>query len=299
MSYPSKQAKPLVWLITGCSSGFGEALTLLALNQGHKVIATSRNPSRNLDLVQKVKSLGGIWLQLDMTWPKSPMEKIVEEGIKHFGKIDVLVNNAGIALLGALEDVSEKEAHLHMQTNFFGPLTLTQCVLPHMRTAHSGTIVNISSGAGIDPRPSMSYYGATKFALEGMSQGLAKELAPFNIRVLIVQPGTFTTNMMNAAILTEKRNKEYKDTEVGKWMAMFDGRGAMERGFKSENDVGKGVQGIFEVVTGTGRGEGKEGHLRMLLSKDVALRAQEQVERVMKDREAFKGIWEYTGHDKV
>ncbi|KAF4627665.1 hypothetical protein G7Y89_g10489 [Cudoniella acicularis] len=210
------QTKPLVWLITGCSSGFGEALTLLALKNGHSVIAASRTPSRTPSLVKEVESLGGLWLQLDMTAPKSAMEKVVEEGVKKFGRIDVLVNNAGVGIIGPLEDVSEQEIQTIMATNFIGPLLLIQSVLPHMRSQSSGTIVNISSGAGIDPRPSMGLYGASKFALEGMSQGLSKEISPFGIRMLIVQPGVFTTNMMNAIMLNGKEiTGAYENTEVG------------------------------------------------------------------------------------
>jgi NAD(P)-dependent dehydrogenase (short-subunit alcohol dehydrogenase family) len=95
---------PLVWLITGCSTGFGKSLTLLVLKAGHHVIATSRTPSKTPSLVQKVEDLGGIWLPLDMTADKENMRKVVEEGTKRFGRVDVLVNNAGMSILGALED---------------------------------------------------------------------------------------------------------------------------------------------------------------------------------------------------
>jgi NAD(P)-dependent dehydrogenase (short-subunit alcohol dehydrogenase family) len=146
-----------------------------------------------------------------------------------------------------------------MDVNFFGPLNLIQAVLPQMRSQHSGTIVSISSGAAINPRPSMVMYGASKFALEGLSQGLAVEVESFGIRVLIVQPGAFTTNM--------------------------------------PNDVDKGCQGIFEVVTGTGRGAGKEGYLRLPLSADISQRTLDQVKRLEEGRVAFKDIWEHTAHD--
>jgi NAD(P)-dependent dehydrogenase (short-subunit alcohol dehydrogenase family) len=101
----SSVSTPLVWLITGCSSGFGFALSILALKAGHKVIATSRNPSKNTKLVKEVESLGGIWVALDATAPPSELQKAVEAGRKKFGRIDVLVNNAGVGLIGALEDV--------------------------------------------------------------------------------------------------------------------------------------------------------------------------------------------------
>jgi NAD(P)-dependent dehydrogenase (short-subunit alcohol dehydrogenase family) len=104
MTSQSSQTKPLVWLITGCSTGFGKSLALLLLKAGHHVIATSRTPSNSPSLVKKVEELGGIWLPLDLTSSKENMQKIVEEGTKKWGRIDVLVNNAGIGMLGALED---------------------------------------------------------------------------------------------------------------------------------------------------------------------------------------------------
>ena len=100
----STETKPLVWLITGCSAGFGRSLTLLVLKAGHQVIATSRTPSKSPALVQKVEELGGIWLPLDMTGSKENLQKVVDEGVERFGTIDVLVNNAGMSILGALED---------------------------------------------------------------------------------------------------------------------------------------------------------------------------------------------------
>ena len=196
------------------------------------------------------------------------------------------------------ESESPEEACSVMGTNFFGPLNLIQAVLPSMRAQKSGVIVNLSSAAGIDPRPAMGVYGASKFALEGMSQCLAKEVAPFGIRVLIVQPGAFTTNIMNAVTLNSKPlSKGYEETEVGKFMNMFE-KGS-DNGFAAPNDVEKGCQGIFEVVTGTGRGEGKEQFSRLPLSKDVAQRTKDQAERLQLGYEAFRDIWENTGHDGV
>jgi NAD(P)-dependent dehydrogenase (short-subunit alcohol dehydrogenase family) len=102
MSSPSK---PLVWLITGCSSGFGTSLALIALKAGHKVIATSRNPSKNQKLVKQIEDLGGIWLPLDINADKKVLERVIQTGIEKFGRLDVLVNNAGVGILGPLEDI--------------------------------------------------------------------------------------------------------------------------------------------------------------------------------------------------
>ncbi|TVY73439.1 putative oxidoreductase [Lachnellula suecica] len=266
----SSADKPLVWFITGCSSGFGLTLAMLALRSGHKVIATSRNPSKTPELLQQVESQGGIWLELDITAEKEVMQTVLAQ-------VQSLMN-----------------------TNFIGPFNLIQAALPGMRAQKSGIIVNISSAAGVDPRPAMGMYGASKFALEGMSQGLAKEVAPFGIRVLIVQPGAFATNMMNVVTMNSNPlSKGYEDTEVGKFMALFDGAQRAQNGksFVAANDVEKGSQGIFEVVTGTGRGEGKEQHWRLPLSRDIAQRTKEQVERLQLGYETFRDIWENTGRD--
>jgi NAD(P)-dependent dehydrogenase (short-subunit alcohol dehydrogenase family) len=155
-----------VWFITGCSSGFGTGLALTALNMGHRVIASSRNPSRTPDLVSQVQSLGGYWLTLDVTSPNA--SDVVKEALKIYGHIDYFVNNAGYGLLGAIEDFSEEEYRHQMEVNFFAPLKLIQTVLPSMRERRSGTIVNISSTSGQDGIPACGLYSASKFALEGM-----------------------------------------------------------------------------------------------------------------------------------
>lgn len=209
------------------------------------------------------------------------------------GKITPRVSSSRLMVLVN----SIHEARSLMDTNFFGPFSLIQTVIPSMRDRKSGTIVNISSAAGFDPRPAMGMYGASKSALEGMSQGLAKEVAPFGIRVLIVQPGAFNTNILNIVPLTEKAvSVAYKDTEVGKMVGLFDGPSG-KRSFAAENevnDVEKGCQAIFEVVTGTGRGEGKQKYFRLPLSRDCAVRTMEHVERLRESHDVFKEIWEST-----
>jgi len=155
-----------VWFITGCSSGFGAGLARLALSAGHKVIATSRNPSKTPELVQEVESKGGNWLQLDVCSPDLP--KVLDKALSIHGQIDVLVNNAGFSLLGAVEDISDIEARSQMETNFFAPLNIIRHLLPSMRSRRTGTIVNISSTAGQVALPAVGIYAASKHALEGI-----------------------------------------------------------------------------------------------------------------------------------
>jgi NADP-dependent 3-hydroxy acid dehydrogenase YdfG len=196
---------------------------------------------------------------------------------------------------------SEQETNKIISTNFIGPLTLIQLITPQFRAQKSGIIVNISSGGAISPSPSMAVYGASKAALETLSLGLTKELSAFNIRMLIVQPGAFTTNMGNAIALTSKKTPAYKDTIIGQFTNVFDDEKRDANGvataYSSPNDVDKGCQGIFEVVTGTGRGEGKEGFERLILSADIAQRQKDMCEINMKGYEAFREVWGSTGHD--
>ncbi|KAH8803302.1 hypothetical protein F5884DRAFT_683927 [Xylogone sp. PMI_703] len=293
-------SKSLVWLITGSSSGFGASLTMYALKAGHKVIATSRNPSKTPDLVKQVEDLGGIWLPLDVTASSEKLREVVAEGQNKFGTIDVLVNNAGYSILGAIEDMSPKEAQVQMDTNFFGPFKLIQAVLPAMREQLSGAIVNISSELSLEPGPTMGIYSASKKALEGMTQALASEIKPFGIRTFIIQPGTFTTNMQNAIVFTEKpTSPHYLNTDVGKYLSVFSGDVVTH---KSPNDVNKGARAIFEVVTGTGLAEGKEEliktpYIRVPISANCANMVSKHIENLQRSHDVFKEVWESTRHD--
>lgn len=159
-------SRPLTWFITGCSSGFGLAIARHAQANGHKVIATSRNPSKTPDLVQEIESNGGRWLPLDLDDRDSAsvINDLEAEGVA----IDVLVNNAGFALLHAAEFITDDEVRSQFETNFFGPYRLTRAVLPYMRKRRFGIIVNISTGASLEGRHSMGIYSASKAAFDGM-----------------------------------------------------------------------------------------------------------------------------------
>lgn len=159
-------ARPLTWLITGCSSGFGLAIARHAQANGHKVIATSRNPSKTPELVREVESNGGMWVPLDLDDPNSAsvINDLEARGIE----IDVLVNNAAFALLHAAEFITEDEVRAQFETVFFGPYRLTRAALPHMRRRRFGIVVNISTGASLEGRESMGIYSASKAAFDGM-----------------------------------------------------------------------------------------------------------------------------------
>jgi NADP-dependent 3-hydroxy acid dehydrogenase YdfG len=160
----------LTWLITGCSSGFGLSLTRAAQAAGHKVIATSRNPSRTPELIAEVESKGGKWVKLDVDSRDSG--KVITELEARGDNIDVLVNNAGYSIYAPIETVEEDEVRSQMETIFFGPLRLIQAVLPYMRQRKSGVIVNMSSGASLDGIPTMGIYAGAKAGVDGIYQRL-------------------------------------------------------------------------------------------------------------------------------
>ncbi len=184
--------KKKIWVITGISSGLGKALAESVRSRGEYAIGTFRKESQ-VEAFNNQKLENGHAYFMDMTDEKS-MEKAVNQIISKFGKIDVLVNNAGMGFVGAVEEASTDEIRIVLETNFFGALKLTQLVLPFMRKEKSGEIVQISSQAGINASPGFGIYNASKFALEGFSEALAKEVAPLGIKVRIVEPGPFRTN---------------------------------------------------------------------------------------------------------
>jgi NADP-dependent 3-hydroxy acid dehydrogenase YdfG len=154
------------WLVTGASSGLGAAIAEAALQAGHSVIATARNPTRAAEANPQISNLGGIWIELDVT--SSDTSKVVDRAVNEAGGvIDVVVNNAGYSLLGSIEDMSEAEIETQFSTNVYGPVRVLKGVLPFMRARKSGTVVNVSSSAGVDGLPTCAMYAGTKFALEG------------------------------------------------------------------------------------------------------------------------------------
>ena len=203
-----------VWFITGTSSGFGRALAEEALAKGDKVVATARKPEVLKDLVEKYPETARA-IKLDVT-QEADAKNAIAEAVKEFGRIDVLVNNAGYALVGAIEEASSEQIKQQFDTNVFGVLNVTREVLPILREQKSGHIVNIGSVVGFTAFPSFGYYSATKFALEGLSEALAAEVAPHGIKTTIVEPGPFNTgyNSRGALVYGEDRLPEiYHSTE--------------------------------------------------------------------------------------
>ncbi|HEV2675511.1 MAG TPA: oxidoreductase [Aliidongia sp.] len=189
---------PKTWFITGASSGFGAAFAAHALERGHNVVATARTVAKLADLAATAPDRV-LALALDVDRADAA-EAAVAKAVARFGRIDVLVNNAGFAVVGAIEETSDAELRAIMDTNFFGAMAVTRAALPTLRAQRSGAVVNISSLGGQTSFAGFGAYSASKFALEGASEALALEMAPFGVKVLIVEPGAFRTNLVGAAM---------------------------------------------------------------------------------------------------
>jgi NAD(P)-dependent dehydrogenase (short-subunit alcohol dehydrogenase family) len=196
-----------VWLITGSSTGFGRALAEAVLVQGDRVIVSARNPDKIQDLEQQYPQAAKA-VRLDVTDP-STIQTAVQIGLETFGRIDVLVNNAGYGLMGAIEEVSDEQIRDQFETNFFGLLNVTRAVLPTLKQQHAGHILNISSIAGRLTSPMLGLYHASKFAVEGLSETLAQEMEPFGIHVTIIEPSGFGTDFASRSLAKAAPKPDY------------------------------------------------------------------------------------------
>jgi NAD(P)-dependent dehydrogenase (short-subunit alcohol dehydrogenase family) len=204
-----------VWFITGCSTGFGRELARQLLTAGKLVVVTARDAAKVADLVALAPD-NALALSLNVDRP-AEIAAAVTAALVRFGRIDVLINNAGYGYLAAVEEGEDKEIRSLFETNVFGLAALCRAVLPTMRAQNSGAIVNISSMGGVIGFPGIGYYNATKFAVEGLSEAMAKELAPLGVKVLIVEPGPFRTNWAGASLKTPKNAIDaYKDTAIAR-----------------------------------------------------------------------------------
>ncbi|KAK5625993.1 hypothetical protein RRF57_001709 [Xylaria bambusicola] len=288
------QKQKLTWLITGCSSGLGLSLVRTVQANGHKVIATSRDPSRTPDLVKEVESKGGRWLTLDVNHPSSGE---VIDGLEKSGeRIDVLVNNAGYSIHAPVETTAEDEVRAQMETMYFGPLRLIRAVLPYQRQRKFGVIVNCSSGAALEGRGSMGAYAVQWIFSYDMlpqdpsadSRVLAKEVAPFNIRVITVLLGSFNTNMPNAYVLGKNPFPEaYKSTEAGQFLDILHSGNIVPRG-----DKDKAMKALYQLIVGEGFGAGKEKETFLPLGIEMIGRITKTQDYLAHAKEVFGQITE-------
>jgi NAD(P)-dependent dehydrogenase (short-subunit alcohol dehydrogenase family) len=230
-----------IWFITGASTGFGRLLAEQVLAAGESVIATARKPAQIADLQQKYPETA-LALALDVT-DETSIDSAVDAAIERFGHVDVLVNNAGYGLAGAIEEATEAEFMPVFETNVFGLIRVTRALLPHFRAQRSGNIVNLSSIGGLIGSAGWGYYNASKFAVEGFSEALHAELAPLGIHVTIVEPGPFRTDFLGrSGVEAEQRIADYDQT-AGKTRQYFH-----EQAGKQPGDPAKAVAAIIAAV---------------------------------------------------
>ena len=270
-----KEQELPVWFITGCSTGFGRELAQLVLARGWRAVVTARQPNQVLNMVEGHEE-NALALQLDVTDPNQITEAVRKTEEK-FGRIDVLVNNAGYGYLAAVEEGEDDQVRAMFETNFFGLIAMTKAVLPGMRARRSGNIVNISSIGGLVSFGATGYYHATKYAVEGVSESLAIELAPLGIKVLIVEPGPFRTDWAGRSLRESNNVIDDYDTTAGE-------RRRQSRK-NSGNQVGDPVRGgnaIIEAVTS------ENPPLRLVLGKPALGLAYKKLEAVKKDLDSWR-----------
>jgi len=257
MTDAPRTATGRVWLVTGASAGFGRAIAAAALAAGDTVVATARRPEALADLVAAHPDRA-VASALDVTDP-ARVAAVVAEVVLWYGRVDVLVNNAGRGLVGAIEETTERELRDLMELHFFGPAALTRAVLPHMRRQGSGAIVQMSSMGGRLSFPGVGGYSATKFALEGLSEALAAEVARFGIKVMIVEPGAFRTSFNGAnALLLSPPLPEYEEVVGPIRTTLADADGAQP------GDPAKAAAAILSAL------ESPHPPLRLPLGNDAA-----------------------------
>ncbi|KAI3324033.1 NAD(P)-binding protein [Xylariaceae sp. AK1471] len=263
---------PATWLITGVSSGFGQAIAAVALEAGHKVIGTSRNIESARASNPEFAAKGGIWVQLDPAQPEagSKFTRLSEQY-----DIDVLVNNAGYAFIGGVEDTSEEEVRHQMEINFYGPLRAVRAVLPSMRAKRRGNVVLISSGSGFIARPGRGVYSASKYAIEAIHESLSHEVEGLGVKVLIVEPGAFRTRfslrLVTPAAHENGFSEGYKGTPLDTMVTMS--RGITEVPPK-QFLKGDPVKGATEIVKAV---DGGHDYLRLLLGPDCIKALEEKL----------------------
>lgn len=277
MNSNNNRIAPKVWLITGCSTGFGRALAEAVLKKGDSLLATARKPEQLHALIEDYPETAKA-IRLDVTVSQD-IQTAVDTAIATFGRIDVLVNNAGHGLIAALEEVSDIETHQFFETNFFGALRLMRSVLPVMRQQGSGHIVNLSSTAGLVGFGGSSLYCAAKFALEGTSEALAKEVEPFGIKVTLIEPGAFRTDFNGRSLAVAERSVDAYATMSGaalQWFKAVDGQ--------QPGDPAKAAQAIIQAV------ESPHPPMRLALGTDAMSLIQEKLEWVKTDLDTWQPV---------
>lgn len=265
----------ITWLITGCSSGLGRNIAEEVLKSGYSAVITSRNLSDIQDIAKAYPDTALV-LSLDVT-NKSQITDVIKQAQKKFDGISVLINNAGYGFRGAVEEADEEEMHKIFNTNFFGMVNMIQATLPCMRKNKTGTIMNLSSIAGRFGPVGSGYYSATKFAIEGLSDALRKEVSPLGIHVIVVEPGAFRTDYGGRSLNKSKRIIADYDSTVGP-------RRTEPSNGKQPGDPQKAAQVLINIY------ERKEKPFRLLLGSDAIKIIRDELKEQFKELEAWEKI---------
>jgi len=268
---------PLVWFITGTSQGFGHELVRAALERGDSVLATSRNPDK---VTAAFPDASGrlLAVPMDLHYP-GQISNAVQSALIQFGRIDVLVNNAGHGFVGAVEEASQDEIDKVYETNVFGLLRVTRAVLPHFRERRAGHVVNLSSISGLVGLPGFGIYNSTKFAVEGLSEALAHEVVPLGIRVTIVEPGPFRTDFLGGSLAVANRVLEDYDQTSGRIRA-----GVTARNGNQPGDPVRAAQAIVKAVTSD------NPPLHLLLGRFAYEQATAKLDNLRKEFETWRDV---------
>jgi NAD(P)-dependent dehydrogenase (short-subunit alcohol dehydrogenase family) len=264
-----------VWMITGCSTGFGRELATSALDKGYKVVVTARKTEDIQDIVSQYPDTA-IAIKLDVT-KQDDIKSSVQQAMDKFGRIDVLVNNAGIGYFGAVEESEDDEVRRMFEINFFGLANMTKEVLPVMRKQRSGHIVNIASIGGLVSFPAVGFYNATKYAVDGLSESLAKETAPLGIKVTVIAPSGFRTDWAGRSANNSKTVIEDYATTAGQNKNNI-------RGY-SGNQPGDPVRAAKAIIKAV---ESENPPLRLLLGAAALKNARIKITELQKDFDAWE-----------
>ena len=276
MPTPAANAK-FTWFITGCSSGFGRALAQNVLRRGHRCVVTARNANQIADLVVPFAS-SAIALALDVKDDRQRRDALARAEDR-FGGVDVLVNNAGHGYSAAVEEGEDAAIREMFDTNFFALAAMTRSVLPGMRARGWGHVVNISSVGGLVGSPASGYYNATKFAVEGLSQALAKEVAPLGIRVTIVEPGPFRTDFQGRSM-----NPVSKPIDAYAMTAAARREQLRQSSGKQAGDPARAADAIVDLV------ESDNPPLHLVLGRVAVQRAREKLRELLQSIDETEAI---------
>ncbi|KAF1961739.1 NAD(P)-binding protein [Byssothecium circinans] len=279
-----------VWFITAASSGFGKYIALEALSRGHKVIASARSTARIADLKEK----GAGTVALDVTWPIEKIEAVAKDVWEKHGALNHLVNAAGYALLGGIEETSPKEDFDQFNTNVFGMLNVCKAFLPYVRrTKGHRTVANFGSIGSWYGGPGLALYCGTKWACSGITEGLHAELAPLGISATIIEPGYFRTGFLNptARVMSKKVIKEYDETITGETRRQTEATDNKQTG-----DVIKGCKVIVDILTKTGGAEGREVPVRVALGSDAPVVIRKKIKETEELLKGWEGFTADTDH---